>query len=205
MVYVEGEVTEKEYLECLRTRLGIPKELVGIKSTSFTDTSSIVKYAIRQKKKFESNRSVARVDQWWVLVDTEGEGIPQDTVDMAKSNGIYLAVNGPSFEFWLLLHFCYSTRHFINARAACAELEKYVPGYRGNNKSPDMEVFGPLICDAVKNACQLRAKGLESEGVCCCTDTDILVCSMNRQAKDDHELFKRDDPQYGELFVQRRR
>lgn len=43
-----------------------------------------------------------------------------------------LVVSNPSFEFWYLLHFCETTREFLNQDDLIKKLKEYVPDYEKN-------------------------------------------------------------------------
>lgn len=171
-ILTEGEVTEVEYLRYLCNAWGLPKELVAIEKSSHTDPKGIVDEAV-ERKRFnvrEARRGRATlIDHWWAVLDTEGR--PQElaeAIQKAQSNGVLLALSDPSIEFWLRLHFGYTTRQYNTESELIKELreEDFLPSYHENNKHPDMTVLAPLLPTAIGNARKLRrnctAKGRDS-------------------------------------------
>lgn len=47
----------------------------------------------------------------------------------ARNKQVVICDSMPSLEFWFLLHFILTTRHFGNADEVITELRKYIPGY----------------------------------------------------------------------------
>ena len=76
--------------------------------------------------------------------------------------GIELAVSNPCFEVWLLLHHV-DHKAFVNdGKAACALLNKHVPGY---DKKLDFAVFEAGVEVAVERAMAQAEPGNPSTGV----------------------------------------
>jgi hypothetical protein len=88
-------------------------------------------------------------DQLWCVFDTEA---PTDAErvraasEHARGKAVKLAGSNPAFEFWLLLHFVYTTRPFENAEAVVDELRKHLPNYQKN-----MNVY-PIIRASTEEA-----------------------------------------------------
>lgn len=203
-VFVEGRATESDYFTKLRNRLRIPKELVPVVCPSYTDMGSILDACIKDRKKALDRREAEGTDQWWVVADTEGREIPRELVDKARKNRIFLCASGPCFEFWLLLHFRYSTRSYNDANAVATALEELMPGYRASGKHPDMDALFPRIPDAVRNGSRLRAEGGGAETANSCTDCDLLVSEINAQAANGCELMRRCESDPHDLYAFRR-
>ena len=194
-ILTEGKATEVEYLGEVCKRLNLPKELVIIKKARSTHPKGIVDELVAAKK---SNASLARrgndvqIDQWWGVFDTEGH--PQDlseAVQKAKDNRVYLAISDPSFEFWLRLHFGYTTATYDSVERLMKELRDngYLPGYNKDNKHPDMAVLYPLLPEALKNARLLRSNhtllGIDQPR----TDCDLLIDAIAQQSRIAHLQF----------------
>lgn len=190
VIYTEGAVTEVEYLRTVRERFSIPKELVIIKKSECTHPDGIVDEAIEAKKRNKSESKKGRdtlVDQWWAVFDTEGHPASvASAIRKADDNGVYVALSDPSFEFWLRLHFGYTTRQYQSVQELIRELnaDGLLPGYTASNKHPDMTLLYPLLPNAVRNARQLRAHFTERGNEQPRTDCDLLVDAIAAQAKD---------------------
>lgn len=188
-ILTEGEATEVEYFRGVRQLLGIPKELVIVEKAASTHPKGIVDELVDKKKE---NKRLAKsgkdtlIDQWWGVFDTEGR--PEDigeAVQKARANEVYLAISDLSFEYWLLLHFCYTTASFDSVGDLIGELGRKgrLPGYCADNKHPDMDALCPLLPDAMKNARLVREnytmKGYSQPR----TDCDLLADAIAGQAR----------------------
>ena len=207
VVYTEGEKTEVEYLRYVREALQIPKELIRIESPEHSDPKGLVDDAVQamQENKKKSRRGDEElVDQWWVLADTEGDrpGLP-DAMQEARDNKVWLALSDASFEFWLLLHFQYTTAQ-NDVRGLIHCLQKHLPGYTGKNKCPDMEKLFKLLPHAIKNAWRLREDYTSKFFLQPRTDCDLLINAIARQS-DNAEHFniqiREHSPEFGDLSM----
>ena len=188
-ILTEGEATEVEYFREACNRLGLPKELVIIKKARNTDPKGIVDELVATKK--ENARLAKRghdtlIDQWWAVIDTEGR--PHDLVEAvqkARDNKVYLAISDPSFEFWLRLHFGYTTAPYDSVSKLIKELREngYLPEYREDNKHPDMDILYPLLPEAMKNARLLRDKHTLIGNNQPRTDCDLLIDAIALQSR----------------------
>lgn len=203
-VLTEGEVTEIEYLQEIRTQFELPKELIIIQKAKSTQAKNIVSEIVGLKKRNtrEARRSKeAKIDQWWVVVDTECRPeLLGNAIKTARDNGIFLALSDPSFEFWLRLHFGYTTAPYGSVDALIKELREknYLPHYDAKNKHLDTEILIPLLATAMKNARQLRKNhtllGIGQPR----TDCDLLVDALADQSKPslltfEHKKFNSKD------------
>ena len=132
LVVTEGEVTEKEYIEkfaaaCRNLRVkvevasehGVPKTLVEIAKEK--------KRAAGEVASRERDDNLA-YEEVWCVFDIDAHPNVGEAQEMARDNGIRLAISHPCFELWLLLHF----RDNPGAKdrdKTKTMLEKYVPGY----------------------------------------------------------------------------
>lgn len=109
LVVCEGERTEKEYIEgfaraCRRAPVrvkvapehGVPRTVVTIARQYKKDAEA---EAARQGDAFLAYDSV------WCVFDVDEHPHVNDARQMARGNGIELAISNPCFELWLLLHF----------------------------------------------------------------------------------------------------
>jgi hypothetical protein len=69
-----------------------------------------------------------RYDEVWCVFDIDSHPNVADAVQMARDNGIHLAISNPCFELWLLLHLRDSpgARHRHDVQRMLAE---FLPGY----------------------------------------------------------------------------
>lgn len=107
LIVCEGEQTEMLYFRALKRDFRLTAASIDIVSSRL-DPEAIVREAARK-------READRFDEAWCVFDVEFA--PDNVrfpfaVDLAEREGISLAASNPAFEFWLLLHFVYTTRGF---------------------------------------------------------------------------------------------
>lgn len=132
LIVCEGERTEPEYLRgfaraCRNPRVrieiapehGVPRTLVTIARDH--------KKRAEAAAKSQGNDNLA-YDAVWCVFDVNDHPRLADARQMARDNGIHLAVSNPCFELWLLLHFRESPgmQHRERIRQL---LSDHVPGY----------------------------------------------------------------------------
>lgn len=204
-IYTEGTVTEVEYLKYVRHKLGIPKELVQIHHSDHSDPKGLIDDAVAAKKK--NRRDAVRggsglIESWWVLADIEcGRPGLHEAVRKAKDNDIWLGLCDPSIEFWLMLHFRYTTRSFGNVKELIRQLKEHLPDYSEENKHPDMQVLFPRLSDAMDNSSKLRKNHTSIGCGSPRTDCDLLIAELNCQASRGKELFSREKPSNKSLSI----
>ncbi len=121
LIVCEGRETEPNYIEglCNKYRINLANVQI-VRGGGATDAKSLVE---RAKERFTSDRDFDRV---FVVFDDDGQPMEQAEALAAKrlasavgkSLTIELVASKPCFEFWLLLHFEYTTRPFANAAEA---------------------------------------------------------------------------------------
>jgi len=146
LIITEGSKTEPMYFDNFRTRQNnIDVRIVGNKSDGArTDYDHLLDKAVAYKK--EEQISIEYGDSTWIVADGDIDFKTQGALDTknkkllhsrekARSKDIEIIISNPCFEFWYLLHFMYSTKHFNDYRSVQAELNKYIPNYE---KSKDI-------------------------------------------------------------------
>lgn len=86
---------------------------------------------VREAKKLKETER----DQVWAVFDKDGYTLHPQAFDQARANNIKIAFSSISFEYWLLLHFEYTTRAFTR----CDELVIYLEhehGYHYDKADP---------------------------------------------------------------------
>lgn len=109
LVVCEGKVTEPEYLRGLERATrdallevsidpasGDPRHLVETAKHRASQANAAAK---REKDEF------LRFDEVWCVCDVDQHPRLNDARQMARDNGIEMAVSNPCFELWLVLHF----------------------------------------------------------------------------------------------------
>lgn len=111
-IFCEGEKTEPLYLNAFIDSL--PPSIFGqaiVEKTNKNTPVQLVEVAIRDKEVNETN------DMYWVVYDRESEqkyphSLHLEARQKAKSHDINIAFSNVCFEYWLLLHFNYTTASY---------------------------------------------------------------------------------------------
>ena len=72
-------------------------------------------------KKIE--RKFKGIDEAWVVYDQDGYTLHKETFESAKQKDVKIAFSATAFEFWILLHFEYTTKHFPKSEDIIKELK----------------------------------------------------------------------------------
>lgn len=132
-ILCEGSKTEPQYFYQYISRFCRVPVRVKVEKTKRNTPLELVKEAIKLKKKSPS------CDVFWIVYDRESEincseYIHQQVRDIAKTNGIQIAISNICFEVWLLLHYtksipqCDSCLALTNRR----EFQENFPRYLKN-------------------------------------------------------------------------
>ena len=160
LIFCEGEKTEPEYLANLRDRLKLtdvniqvdersrgrdPLKLVRAAEAAY-DNQDIL-YCVFDRDRHESwDKALARIK----ILQNKKKAMP-----------IKAITSTPCFEFWLLLHFKYSTKPYSydGKKTACEQvikdLKAFLPEYQKNPSAYFDELFKKLN-DAIANAKQIQ-------------------------------------------------
>lgn len=132
LIISEGTVTEPQYFRDIKGDKELSRKLAAAQivvwDTSKNSHRELVALAVEMKKAAEKERNP--YDQIWVVVDRDGYTKHPEAFNRADSTGISIAFSSPCFEYWLLLHYEYSTAGFHNCDAAIEKLKGYISGYK---------------------------------------------------------------------------
>ena len=146
LIVCEGRCTEPYYLGGLLEHLGVNAANAHIQTGSYkTDALSLVRDA---RARF---RSTPEYDHVFVVLDGDqahlNEARREAGKGMAKAGGgrvtVELIVTSPCFEYWLLLHFEYTTRGLRSVEAVRA-LEAHLTDYEKGDREIFAKVSGGL-------------------------------------------------------------
>lgn len=117
-IICEGEKTEPDYFAEIIDERPIPGDIISIiiERTKKNTCRELVEHGTRLK---ETPR-----DQVWVVVDKDGYTKHPESFDKARSCGIKIAFSSISFEFWILLHFEYTSKCFTNSDKVISYINK---------------------------------------------------------------------------------
>lgn len=132
LIVCEGTKTEPRYFsEVIRHyRLSTANvEIVGIGTGPLT----IIEKAKEAQRNERKNRE--KYDRIYCVFDRDQHANFQRASDLAKTNGLRLCRSWPCFEFWFLLHFCFTRRPYEQAHGTSSaencirDLRQYWPDY----------------------------------------------------------------------------
>ena len=160
LIVCEGEKTEPNYFSELKKAFRLSNANVRICGRG-SDPLSVVNFAI------ETFRREPEFDRVYCVFDRDRHTRYNEALDMVrrtrlgKGSKIFAIPSIPCFEFWLLLHFIYTTRPFDapSGDSICSrvieELKKYLPEYQKG----EQDIFNKMqdsLNDAITNASRVQ-------------------------------------------------
>ncbi len=139
LIACEGEKTEPHYFEELKQAFRLSNANIRVSGRG-VDPLSLVDFAI------QTYRKEPDFDCIYCVFDQDRHKTYYNALDKIrrtrlKGGGRIFAVPSvPCFEFWILLHFTYTTRPFDApaggsiCQQVIRQLEKYLPGYQKNDR-----------------------------------------------------------------------
>jgi hypothetical protein len=152
LIVCDGAVTEVQYFRGYERARRASMVQIEV-SKEHGDPKTLVRIATNRKIDAEQRARQQRdahlqYNEVWCVFDVDEHPGISDAEQMARANGIQLAISNPCFELWLLLHFREQPgaqdRHKIQNM-----LRKHVREY---DKSIDFEQFRPHCKDAMRRA-----------------------------------------------------
>lgn len=139
--------TEEIYFKNYNSR----KCIIRFSKGNSTDPVGIVKDLIKFIKN-EVGKETG--DKYYAVFDTDVNKNLQKQIDEAKrlaeKNGVEIITSTPTFEFWYLLHFGYTTKSYNSSEEVVEELKSKINGYTKNmNTYP---ILKTNTTDAIINA-----------------------------------------------------
>ena len=152
VVVTEGKVTEPGYLDVFDHLHGDRSFARLVQRRGVGDPRAVVERAIKESKELGHDR-LGSQDTVWAMFDRDVHPRFAQAKDMARGNGIRLAISNPCFELWGILH--YQECDAPLDRHECQKmLGELCPGY-SNKKGKvfdDPEVIESKYRDAVGRA-----------------------------------------------------
>jgi len=160
LIICEGEKTEPNYFSELKKAFRLSNANVRICGRG-ADPLSVVDFAI------ETFRREPEFDRVYCVFDRDRHTRYDEALDkvrrtrLGKGSKIFAIPSIPCFEFWLLLHFIYTTRPFDAppGDSICSrvieELKKYLPAYQKG----DQDIFNKIhdsLDNAIANASRVQ-------------------------------------------------
>lgn len=185
LIVCEGRETEANYIAGLCEHLNVNLAAVRIlRGDTGTDPASLVR---RAQRVFDVDRDLDRV---FVVCDDDGRDFLRATQlarkRLKKLDGKFLTVelivSRPCFEFWLLLHFEYSTRSFASAAEVTTCLGAHLTAYQKSDRDVFRQVAAGLS-RACERAEQLRRERAKTRMIGPYSDVDALVKFLSKEMR----------------------
>lgn len=130
LIVCEGQSTEPQYLKSFREDKGLNKANIEIVPGNIcgTNPKSMIEYA-----KEKHNRE--DYDRIYCVFDKEHANHNKVVEEIKKQNSFYGIISCPCFEYWILLHFEYSTS----------------PYYASGQKTPADQIISYITKKHIKN------------------------------------------------------
>lgn len=171
-IFCEGTKTEPQYLEAfIEDRVKQKSKVIKIPPTKKNTPVQLVDEAIDKKK----SKDTIEGDVFWVVYDRESvlkypKKLHREAYAKALKHGIRVALSNVCFEFWILLHFEYTTSHYscFDNLMAESNLKEHLKraGIRKYEKGSDLLYFvvKDNISDARTHAKKVNQFVIESSG-----------------------------------------
>ena len=131
LILCEGRKTEPNYFKGIRQDKMHSRKLAAlqivVQDTMKNTAKELVAEAIALIKEAKQERNP--YDSVWIIVDKDGYTKHPESFDRAKAYGIHICFSSPCFEYWILLHFEYTTAPFRNCEEVIDRLRLYIQGY----------------------------------------------------------------------------
>ncbi|EAJ6074223.1 RloB domain-containing protein [Campylobacter coli] len=129
LIVCEGEKTEKNYLNQLKDFFRLSNVSINIISSKKPDPSQIVEFT-KEKNKDDS------YDKVYCVFDKDTHSDFDKAKQKCEKYNFEAIISNPCFEFWILLHFEYTTKPF-GTNSPCSklidnDLKKYIKDYTKN-------------------------------------------------------------------------
>lgn len=178
VIFCEGRVTEREYIEGLRKRERINlAQVIVAKETGTPKT--LVEQAKKYKKSIEQDE-YGKNDEIWCVFDLDEHPFVLEAKQQARDNGLRVVMSNPCFELWLLLHFQYHSAP-ISRKAVACECKKHMVDYE---KHIPPGIFA-YVDTAIQHARRLAKwqESRNSSGKNPSTDVHVLVERVRQGSK----------------------
>lgn len=183
LILCEGGETEPNYFNGLKRDKSQRNRLAALRIEVYDSDKSTGRELVIEAKHLKTTARQEKnpYDAVWVVLDKDGYTKHPQTFDQARANNINIAFSSISFEFWILLHYAYTTKHFSKADDLIQYLKsRYMAGY--DKTDDNYSKLKDRTLDAIQNAERAREyfefdlkRGKKIYELNPYTDVDILV------------------------------
>ncbi len=183
LILCEGGETEPNYFNGLKRDKAQRSRLAALRIEVYDSVKNTGRELVIEAKHLKTiaRREKNPYDDVWVVIDRDGYTKHPQTFDQAKANKIKIAFSSISFEFWILLHYAYTTRSFSKADDLIRYLKSsHMADY--DKTDDNYSKLKELTPDAIQHAERVREyfksdleRGKKVYEMNPYTDIDILV------------------------------
>ena len=159
LIVTEGEKTEPLYLSAVCDHFGLNQANIEIDPKSDSSPTSVVKYA----KSLISQNKTDPYNHVYCVIDRDTHEDYQTALDQVsgfknRDTQLHLIVSTPCFEYWVLLHFIYTTKPFgTSGDSPCQELindelKQYIPHYEKGDVAMLRDLVSSQLDTAIAHA-----------------------------------------------------
>lgn len=181
LIVCEGEKTEPNYFRELRSSLGLTNaDIIICGGECGTDPKSVVEYAIQR---YYQDTDFDRV---YCVFDKDGHATYNSAIQIAKKvamprEKLFACIKSvPCFEYWLILHFSYTTAAFVETGkkspgdCAVSELRKHIPKY-GKGIPGVYSIVAPYMRTAMQNSARAYEQASQANTDNPSTEMHLLI------------------------------
>ncbi len=170
LIVCEGEKTEPNYFLGLKDYYELNSANVEICGDCGSDPVSILKFG-KQRYREEKDAGDA-FDRVFCVFDKDAHpnyNQVMDAIRSARPKNTFIAINSvPCFEYWLLLHFNYSTKPYmpLQGNSACNQVLSELNAYMLHYAKGNSDVFAQLVdqLDFAINNAERALQSAEADG-----------------------------------------
>lgn len=140
LIVCEGAKTEPLYFKALREEYKLHTANIEVCNSPGSDPMTIIKHAKARYK--EAKREGNSFDRVYCVFDKDQHATYQSAIkelENSQSKNIFFAITSvPCFEYWILLHFTYTTKPYYPTGCKSVadnlidDLKQYIPQYEKN-------------------------------------------------------------------------
>lgn len=178
LIVCEGSKTEPNYFNELIDDLKLNTANVEVDGDSASSPKSVVRHA---KKRYREDKEFDRI---YCVIDKDEHSTYQEAISEIKAAnpvGIFHIITSvPCFEYWLLLHFVYTTKPYARSENRSSgghaehELKQHLPDYEKGSKKIYKQIM-PHTDRAINHAKHANAQAMQENTDNPSTQVHILV------------------------------
>lgn len=186
LIVCEGEKTEKNYLNQLKDYLKLNNVQIKIISSKNSNPLQVVKFAEEKGKAYS-------YDKIYCVFDKDLHSNFNEAQQKCKKYNFEAIISNPCFEFWILLHFIYTTKTFNTNASPCNALiegclKQHIQDYSKNHNFTN--IIREKLDTAIKNAQKANKEAENNNYTSSYTFMDKLANKfkkLNKSKKQHHD------------------